>query len=233
MKKLLSIMVVFVLILASCKSDDSNPMTGTDDTTELPATAEYRITFTPNFTEAQFPMDYPANAMFSGMLVAVHDGSNEVFGQGTLASAGLKALAEEGTNNTLRAELEAMGGTDDTDFRVSSSNAMAGPTTEQSLSIVIDPEKTRLSFVAKLSPSPDWFVGVDGYSFVVNGNELIEDITINVGIYDAGTDSGDSYESPDNPTSPAQTISDITDPPIGNGSGLSSVVGSLRIQRQN
>ncbi|NND87720.1 MAG: hypothetical protein HKM28_00575, partial [Flavobacteriaceae bacterium] len=44
------------------------------------------------------------------------------------------------------------------------------------------------------------------------------------------TDSGTSYESEDDPTTPAQSISTISSPPIGNG-GPSPVIGTLRIQR--
>lgn len=231
MKKYISLSVVLVLLFASCGSDDSSPATGSDDMDEIPATAEYRITFTPSFTDTQFPTDYPANAMFSGMLVAVHDSANEVFGVGSLATVGMQALAEEGSNSALRGELEAMGGTDDVSFRVATNAAGSGPTSPQSVSIIIDPEKTRLSFVSKLSPSPDWFVGLDSYNLIVNGNELVEDVTINIGIFDAGTDSGTTYESADSPSSPVQTISVMADPPINNGGGLAPVLGAIRIER--
>jgi len=232
MKKFLSLTVVFVLLFASCKSDDSNPSTD-DGEAPLPATAEYRITFTPNFTDVDFPTDFPSNAMFTGLLIAVHDSEHEVFNLGNPVSSGMKTLAETGTNGALEMALEAMGSQDEFDFRVTSSSTSGGPTAPQSLTIVIEPEKTLLSLVAKLSPSPDWFIGVNGFNLVTADNLLVDDVTFGVGIFDAGTDSGTSYESADSPTDPAQSVSVIIDPPIGNGGSLTPSFGTIRVERIN
>ena len=230
MKKYLSLTVVFLLLFAACKSDDSNPSTDDDGGTPLPANATYQITFTPNFTSEDFPTDYPANPQFQGMLIAVHDNTNKVFSTGSLASAGMKDLAETGSNGLLAIELSEVTSQDEVNFNVQSSASSGGPTSPQTLTIVIEPEKTRLSFVASLSPSPDWFVGFDSYNLVTADNALVDDMQITLSVFDAGTDSGTTYEAIDNPTSPAQSIAAIAGPPFSSG-GLAPTIGTVRIQR--
>ena len=50
-----------------------------------------------------------------------------------------------------------------------------------------------------IAPSPDWFVGITGMSLY--GDEgWIEERVVDLYPYDAGTDSGTSYTSPNEPT---------------------------------
>ena len=60
-----------------------------------------------------------------------------------------------------------------------------------------------------LAPSPDWILGVHGLN-MVQGGEFVEEMTIDLSLYDAGTDSGVSYESPDLDTQPRGTITLVT-----------------------
>ena len=74
-----------------------------------------------------------------------------------------------------------------------------------------------------IAPSPDWFVGVSGLDLLATG-EWIEQRVIELFPYDAGTDSGSSYVSPDEPTGSPELIHraetepfliDGTVPPVG------------------
>jgi hypothetical protein len=50
-----------------------------------------------------------------------------------------------------------------------------------------------------IAPSPDWFVGVAALS-LYGDDGWIEELVVDLYPYDAGTDSGPSYTSPNEPT---------------------------------
>jgi spondin-1 len=53
---------------------------------------------------------------------------------------------------------------------------------------------------------PDWFVGVSDLELCTPHGQWIESKEINLYPYDAGTDSGPAYTSPDQPTYPSEAI---------------------------
>lgn len=55
-------------------------------------------------------------------------------------------------------------------------------------------------------PSPDWFVGVSGLELCLSNGSWIDEKVMNLYPYDAGTDSGPTYISPDQPTVPKEAI---------------------------
>ena len=59
-----------------------------------------------------------------------------------------------------------------------------------------------------IAPSPDWFVGVSGLSLYENG-EWISQKVVELVPYDAGTDSGVSYNSANLATANPEPISKI------------------------
>ncbi len=82
-----------------------------------------------------------------------------------------------------------------------------------------------------LAPSPDWFVGVHGLN-LLQGNQWVENISVELMPYDAGTDNGTDYVSSDDDTQPKQPIAEITGAPfLNNGSG--KPVGTFRFTRIN
>lgn len=58
-------------------------------------------------------------------------------------------------------------------------------------------------------PSPDWFVGASGLELCLSNGSWVEQKVISLYPYDAGTDSGMTYISPDQPTIPKETIKRI------------------------
>lgn len=231
MQKFLSLALMAALVLTGCSSDDNNNTDDGGGEGDNPVTATYRVTFNPNWTEDQFPTDYPANAGFSAMVVAVHAPGKNVFRLGQQASAGLKVYAETGDSSDLITDLSSQGTEDSVDFFVTASAAGSGPTGAQSVNVTVDPEKTSISFVVSMNPSPDWFAGIDGFSIVLPSDALVSEETLTLSVLDAGTDSGDTYTSPDNPTSPQSVIAVVNTPPIGTSGGLTPAIGSLTITR--
>jgi hypothetical protein len=69
-----------------------------------------------------------------------------------------------------------------------------------------DAQHHLLSLVSKIYPSPDWFVGVSDLELCLENGQWIESKEINLYPYDAGSDSGATYTSPDQPTLPREAI---------------------------
>ncbi len=61
-----------------------------------------------------------------------------------------------------------------------------------------------LTVISMLAPSPNWFVGVSGLN-LWQGTAWADSLTIELHLYDAGTDSGTSYGS----------VNQVTNPPVG------------------
>lgn len=70
-----------------------------------------------------------------------------------------------------------------------------------------DSRNHQVSLVSMLGPSPDWIVGVSGLELCLRNCTWAESREIPLYPWDAGVDSGMSYESPDTPTVPHQPIS--------------------------
>jgi len=222
--KLLALLLC-VGIFSCSKSDDSSD-NGGGGGGGLDPQATYRITFTTNFTETTHPTDYPDNASFGRVFLAAHSPAKNIFIMGNLASEGLKLYAEEGDLSGLVSE--HTGGEDNTATTVVTGSSSVGTSTTVIFDINVTPTTTRISFVSKISPSPDWFVGVPSFD-LVNGNELIQSASVRLYPLDAGTDSGTSYDSPDSPE--PGPISQIQGLPFNSGSIQSTQVGTLSIER--
>uniref|UniRef100_A0A2K5J191 Spondin domain-containing protein n=1 Tax=Colobus angolensis palliatus TaxID=336983 RepID=A0A2K5J191_COLAP len=67
----------------------------------------------------------------------------------------------------------------------------------------------QVSFVVRIVPSPDWFVGVDSLD-LCDGDRWREQAALDLYPYDAGTDSGFTFSSPNFATIPQDTVTEIT-----------------------
>jgi len=224
-----------LVLFMSCGSDDNGG--GSDDGGGGPEVIEatYRLTLTTNFTDATHPTDYPSGAMFGPMLGAAHSPSISIFSEGQLASGEFKTYIEGGDLSPL---IEAITPTDDgstSDLAISTASASAiGPTATTSVTVTVTPRSGRISFIARLSPSPDWFVGLDDFNLLGADNLLIDEATIELKPFDAGIDGGTTYNSDAMPNS--ETISEINGAPFSSGSGgLGELnpLGTLKIERIN
>lgn len=225
----MSILFLTALVFG-CTNNDSGNGGNNDDGGGLVPQATYRITFTGEFTEDSHPQDYPANAMFSKMVLIAHSNTTTVFRNGTVASAGLEEYVENGTTTTLVQEhTQTDEGVDPTVVLVGND---IGPTGNDIITITITPNTTLLSFVSKIGPSPDWFVGVDAFNLALPDDTLVEDINIKLFPRDAGTDSGGTYTADD--MDDDGVISEINGYPFINDSGGINELqrlGTLRIER--
>ncbi len=157
-------------------------------------TARYRVTVNIDWTSSTHPGTLPSNAHVSAPVIAVHATPGAMFAVGTQASSGIEAMAERGITSTLVGELNS---------NVDVTHVAAGG---RSFDVDVAQFDHRISLVTMLAPSPDWFVGFAGRATFVDG-QWIESVTFPLGNYDAGTDSGSAFTSPNANTQPQQPIS--------------------------
>jgi len=218
----------FCLIMFSCSGSDDSDDDNSGGGGGIDAQATYRITFTTNFTANTHPTDYPDNASFGKVFLAAHSPGSSIFNVGSSASDGLKLYAEDGDLSGLITE--HAGGEDNTLMTIITGNTNVSTNTSVSFTLNVTPTTTRISFLSKISPSPDWFVGVSSFD-IVDGNELIESRSVRLYPLDAGSDSGTSYESPDSPE--PDGISQIQGLPFSSGTIQSTQLGTFSVERIN
>lgn len=66
----------------------------------------------------------------------------------------------------------------------------------------------QLSFIVRIVPSPDWFVGADSID-LCDGDHWKENVSLELFPYDAGTDSGFTFSSPNFETIPQDKITQV------------------------
>jgi len=134
---------------------------------------------------------------------------------GQLASLGIKNMAETGSTSPLSIEM-AEGGAKEVFF---GAGGFDSPGSQATTFDVFDTAPL-VTLVAMIAPTPDWFVGVSGVA-LHTGAAWVDPLVVQLVPWDAGTDSGVSFESPNLVTNPFVPISQITGfpftgaPPLG------------------
>ena len=191
-------------------------------------TATYQLVFLSTWSQATHPVQFPSNAHFSPLVGATHVAATSFWQPGTLASPGIKNMAERGMTAPLSSEVQAAI-TAGQAQQVLLYGALGTSPGTQTITFTVAAEFPMLTLVTMLAPSPDWFVGVHGLPLFSNG-DWIDNIVVPLQVYDAGTDSGISYASPDLVTSPPQPVSPVTTA-SGPFLGLPGPVGTFTLQR--
>ena len=167
-------------------------------------TAKYQFTFDATWSEETHPDDFPPNPHFSGLIGASHNDNVKFWDEGELASPGIKNMAETGSKDPLRSEInDAI--SDGTAFKLLGGGGINPSPGSVVIAFKVSEDYPLVSLVSMIAPSPDWFVGVDSLNLFENGAFVEEKIAV-LYAYDAGTDSGTTYTSPNEPTDPPITI---------------------------
>ena len=173
--------------------------------------AEYRVTFDATWSAATHPAAYPAGAHFSPPVGGTHDATKTFWEAGALASDAIEQMAEVGASAPLATEVGqaiALGSA----FSSISAAGLNSPGTVQT-TFLVNETHPLVTLVTMVAPSPDWFLGVSGLS-LRSGGAWLDPVVHDLFSYDAGTDSGSSFTSPDDDTDPAVPISLITGAPF-------------------
>jgi hypothetical protein len=178
-------------------------------------TARYRVTFDATWSVGSHPTDFPPNPHFSSPIGATHSSLSSFWQIGQLASPGIQNMAELGSGSPLTSEMSIGGAR--TIFALPGISTSPGQV--EALFDVFDSDPL-VTLVSMIAPSPDWFVGVSGVA-LHTGTAWVDPLVIPLSPYDAGTDSGVTFLSPDLATTPPVPIAGIAGfpftgtPPLG------------------
>lgn len=181
---------------------------------------KYELTFDAVWSKDTHPEDFPSNPHFSGLVGGTHNDQVAFWKVGELASPGIEAMAELGQKTLLIAEVRAAIN-DGTAAAVISGPGIFPSPGQAAVGFSIGAAHPRVTVVAMIAPTPDWFIGVSGLSLRKEG-EWLERVVVVLYPYDSGTDSGTRYRSSNEDTDPPEKIADIRDrypfqgaPPLG------------------
>uniref|UniRef100_A0A8C2ZGT8 Spondin-1 n=1 Tax=Cyclopterus lumpus TaxID=8103 RepID=A0A8C2ZGT8_CYCLU len=191
------------------------------EATEAPAmeccacgTAKYRLTFYGNWSEKVHPKDYPRRANhWSALIGASHSRGYVLWEYGGYASEGVRQVAEFGSPIKMEEQIRQKGDEVLTVIKTKAQwpawqplNLRAAPSAEFS----VDRTRHLMSFLTMLGPSPDWNVGLSGEDLCTKECGWVQRLDTGLIPWDAGTDNGVTYESPNKPTIPQEKIRPLT-----------------------
>jgi len=189
------------------------------------STAEYQVTFQSSWSQATHPVDFPSNAHFSGLIGGSHSDQVSFWNLGAPASTGIKDMAELGAKTPLMQEVQAAVAAG-TARAVLSGGGIGVSPGSVTMTFDMDEAFPYVTLVSMLAPSPDWFVGVSGLSLRANG-AWISHLVVPLVTYDAGTDSGPTYASPNQATLPPIPIAEINYGPLAANNMVGTFTFSL------
>uniref|UniRef100_A0AAQ5X607 Spondin-1 n=1 Tax=Amphiprion ocellaris TaxID=80972 RepID=A0AAQ5X607_AMPOC len=177
-------------------------------------TAKYRVTFYGNWSEKTHPKDYPRRANhWSAIIGSSHSKNYVLWEYGGFSSEGVKQVAELGSPVKMEEEIRQKGDDVLTVIKMKAQwpawqplNVRAAPSAEFS----VDRSRHLMSFLTMLGPSPDWNVGLSAEDLCTKECGWAQKVVQDLIPWDAGTDSGFTYESPNKPTSPQDKIRPLT-----------------------
>ena len=178
-----------------------------DPPVEVHSEATYSLTFRGLWTTAVTSGGLPGGAHFTRLIGGVHNSGVTFLRDGGRATAGVEFMAELGGTSTLASEVRAAGADA---LAVLLGGGSIGPTGSSTIdSVTLATDHPRVTLLAMIAPSPDWFVGVSGLSLLDEQGEWMASRTINLYPWDAGTEDGAEFSLSNPATRPQGVITSI------------------------
>lgn len=193
----------------------------------LPASAQtgtpvrYRLDVTYSWSAATHPDRFPANAHMARLFGVPHAKRYVLFRDGNTASSGVILMAENGRDTVLQAEWAEGARRDRVGLPFEAPDLAVLPGAV-SVEFEATAELPYVSFVSMIAPSPDWFTGVASVS-LQDGDVWRDSITVPLWAWDAGSDSGETYDAENAEVQPRQSVRLLTAPQFFGDGGLRAV----------
>ncbi|XP_069488268.1 spondin-2 [Ambystoma mexicanum] len=203
--------VVWALLWAALTCASCLPL-GEDFLCTADELARYSVVFTGKWSQVAFPKQYPLYrppAQWSSLLGVTHSSDYHMWQKDEYATNGVRDFAEKGDPWSLMKEVEAAGEKLQSVHGIFSMDAISSGTGQASAELEVHPRHSLVSFIVRIVPSPDWFVGTDSVN-LCSGNHWKDQMSLELYPYDAGTDSGFTFSSPNYATIPQSTVKQIT-----------------------
>lgn len=175
--------------------------------------ARYRLTFHAEWSNTSHPGSFPGGAHFSELFGNTHKTGGSIWQNGGNATAGIEQMAETGAISILSDEIvEIINGSDGESLV----DGVGSDATEiTTVEFTVSESHPLLSVVSMIAPSPDWFIGVHDLD-LRQGGVWRDNYSVDLFPYDAGTDDGTDFNSPNNNTNPQDPIQQINKTPFAN-----------------
>lgn len=174
-------------------------------------TARYRVTFNYRWTSKYFT-NVPASAHFSPLVALSHESRFSSFSRFGYATPGVESVAETGATSLIRDELSTAKENGQVKS-FSTDNRIPGGGGSASVEVIATCRHRHISAISMVAPSPDWIVALFRRR-VVRKNAFVEKLTGSLRVYDAGTDSGETFSARNKDTSPKQNIAPLEGSPF-------------------
>ena len=175
--------------------------------------ATYELTFTSIWSRDTHPADFPSGPHFSFLIGGTHNSSVNFWATGQTASNGIRQMAERGWTSILQGEVQQAINASNA-YAVIRGGGIGNSPGSVKKTFTIHPSWSLVTITSMLAPSPDWFVGVSGLNLLDENNSWIPRHEVELFVYDAGTDSGSSYQSANAITDPRENIRRIETSPF-------------------
>ncbi len=228
------------LLLMGCDDDNSVVNKQTNCNVTIPNTLDsgseaalYCVTFSAQWDDMTFS-PVPSNAHFSDLIGAAVNSDSNLWRRGEVASAGLEEVAETGKTTQFSTEINQ---------DISENKALSiiqipgtGAVGQATFELSLNRSFPLFTFATMIAPSPDWFVGLNQRALQDANGQWLEELSIELPAYDAGTESGDFFSLSGTQTSPAENITRLNasiDPDIIFEDGLvnEKSIASIRFVR--
>lgn len=215
----------FLACAKTATTESEKPSVEKTKTTEK---GKYKLTFNATWSSFSHPNDFPSNPHFSGLIGMTHNAEVQLFGVEKKATTGIKNMAETGSKSPLSDEIDAWISEKKAKSRISGGGIGRSPGSVE-LEFTIEKSHSLVSVVSMIAPSPDWFIAVREVE-LYEKDKWITDKTVEVGAYDAGTDAGVNFTSPNKDET--GSIKRITTPPLAVNGKVKSM-GTVTFKKIN
>ena len=187
------------------------------------STANYNVSVTTTWNASDHGSisdnDLPIDPHWSPLALVTHKNTNEFFQFGELSSQGVQDIAETGSTSSFQNEFNVAKDSGNADQYFQSGFSPRGAISSASIdNITISEAYPLVTFLSMIAPSPDWFIGVNSETLRSGNNSLNngwkDTYSMNLFVYDAGTDDGTDYQSGNTASNPRVGIFMINSAPI-------------------
>ena len=211
-------------VTAGAGADDSLTPSPPDVDVATRSVARYEVVFEGAWNPQSTPGGMPGSAHFSPLIGGIHDDRLVFLRSGERASPGVESMAELGLTQQLANEVAAAGAI------VLHRAGNIGPEGRVTLdTVALSTDNPRITLTTMIAPSPDWFVGVSGLSFLDSAGNWIASRRVNLYPWDAGTEDGTEFSLSNPATSPQGVITSLR----GQGKFTTARMASLSFTLQS
>ncbi|MDQ6755569.1 MAG: spondin domain-containing protein [Bacteroidota bacterium] len=189
--------LLLLICIYMCSSCNKTPI----ETPYIFSDASYKVIITMNWTSPQ--LGVPQGAHVTPIVGMIHSRDTFLWKENTLATTGLKDVAETGNTIKMNAQIDSI----ILRNKALSKFQLMPPIITSTAEFIINVNSyySFISFASMIAPSPDWFMGVSNANLFVN-NKWVNELVLNVKVYDAGTKDGDKFSYAFPETFPKQNI---------------------------